>query len=193
MDKRPTLAESIAASVQAEAEDKGFWAFVPYHLIACIAVGAVIGWLMPAEFWSDAKWDVSTAVFGGLLAFNGILLALGWFAFSKIYEIISNNSLGKRLTQHGLLGVHLSFIDYNHIVFVTSALLTGCCLFFVLLEVPIWADRIALGGALSLTMYSLVKAISATSTMNELVWEQAHMADATSPALRTVGGNDNSS
>ena len=157
-------------------------------IAAVLSVGFASASYIPLEFWMDSKWVVSTAVFGGLLAFNGLLMVLGWFAIAKIYEILSNDSLGKMLTTHGLLGLHLSFIDIIHLVLICASLLSVLGLIATLAGLPIVVDRLLFGGGLGLTLYGLSCAFSATRMMNDLIWEQANIGREP-PKLETVGGN----
>ena len=189
MNNRPTLSVSIATALISSAESKGFLAYVPFVFGACLAVGFASAEYIPVGFWLDSRWDVSTAVFGGLLAFNGLLMSLGWFAFSKIYEIIANDSLGKMLTKHGLLGVHLAFIDISHLVLICASLLSVLGLVATLTGMPILVDRLLFGGCLGFTLYGLARAFSATKMMNDLIWEQANLSR-NPPKLETVGGNE---
>ena len=46
-------------------------------IAAVLSVGFASASYIPLEFWMDRKWDVSTAVFGGSMAFNGLLMSLG--------------------------------------------------------------------------------------------------------------------
>ena len=188
MNKRPTLPVAFATALKIRAESKGLLAYVPFVLGACLAVGFASASYIPLEFWMDSKWDVSTAVFGGLMAFNGLLMSLGWFAFSKIYEILANDSLGKMLTKYGLLGLHLSFIDITHFVLICASLLSVLGLIATLAGLPIVVDRLLFGGSLGLTLYGLSCAFSATRMMNDLIWEQANIGREP-PKLGTVGGN----
>jgi hypothetical protein len=151
---RPTLSVSLAMSLKASAESRGFLAYIPFIFGFCLVAGFVSAEFIPTEFWSLERWDVSTAVYAGLLAFNGLLMSLGWFAFSKIYEILASDRLGKMLTKHGLLGVHLAFIDVSHIVLISASALSGMGLVAVLVEAPLWVDKLALGSALGFTLYS---------------------------------------
>lgn len=185
MKKRPSLAVSIAASLQSGAEARGMRAYFPTWILLSAALGGTLATSLPSEFWSQENWDISTAVLAGLLAFNGLLLALGWFAFAKIYETLTGTKLGSMLTRHGLLGVHLAFIDVSHFVLVFSSIASVACLVTVLLPLPIWADRTMLGISIALTAYGLFRAISATQMMNDLVWEQAHL-EHSGPQLAAV-------
>lgn len=188
MIKRPSLAVALAQSLQSGAESRGMLAYVPFVFAACLALGFSGARYVPLEFWTDARWDVSTAVFAGLLAFNGLLLSLGWFAFSKIYEILANDRLGRMLTANNLLGVHLAFIDLSHLVLIAASLLSVCGLMGVLIGVSIWVDQLILGSCIGFTLYGIARAFSATRMMNDLIWEQAHL-DRDGPNLHAVGGS----
>lgn len=186
MKHRPSLAVSLATSLKSGAESRGFLAYVPFVFGMCLVVGFVSAEFIPGEFWSDARWDVSTAVFAGLLAFNGLLMSLGWFAFSKIYEILANDRLGQMLTRNGLLDVHLAFIDISHAVLICASALSVAGLVSVLVGAPVPVDRILLGSCLGFTLYGLARAFSATKMMNDLIWEQAHL-DRERTNLKVVG------
>lgn len=186
MKPRPSLSVSFAAALQADAEHRGFLAYVPYLLAASVVAGSSLAYYTPADFWATDHWDVSTAVYAGLLAFNGLLMALGWFAFSKIYEILVGDRLGAMLTKHDLLGVHLAFIELSHIVLVVASLSTAVGLISVLLPLPILADRILFGATITSTIYALVRAVSSVNVVNQLVWEQANLPR-TSAGVTAIG------
>ena len=188
MNSRPKLSVSLAKSLKAGAESRGFLAYFPFVFATCLTLGFVAAEYVPISFWADGSWDVSTAVFGGMLAFNGLLMSLGWFAFSKIYEILANERLGKMLTENKLLDVHLAFIDVSHIVLIAASCLSVVGLVVILAGMPLWMDEFLFGACLGLTLYGLARAFSATKMMNDLVWEQAHL-DRSGPNLKAVGGN----
>lgn len=188
MESRPTLAVSLATVVRAKAESSGFRSFIPYVFIVCLAAGFAAAFFVPEEFWSNDRWDISTAVFAGLLAFNGLLMAMGWFAFAKIYEIVTGGIIGRLLTRNNLLGLHLAFIDISHVVLISASALSVIGLISVLVSLPTLVDQGLLGACLGFTLYGLARAFSATQMMNDLVWEQAQAREAES-ALRVIEGS----
>lgn len=192
MKNRPSLAEATAKSVQLDVEARGVVGFVPYWLMLSIIVGAVVAVILPGSFFLDARWDVSTAVYAGILAFNGLLMSLGWFSFSKIQEILLNDDVGKMLTRHDLLGIHLAFIDLTHLILIAACFLSGAGLVAIPMALPLVADQLLLASTIGMTIYALYRAYSATSVANSLIWEQAHL-NIERPPLRTVeGGHDKS-
>lgn len=190
MTPRPALSKSFANALSYAVEQRGWRAFIPYIFGACIGLGAFGAWSVPGEFWADTKWDVSATVYGGVLAFNAILLAVGGNAFGKIYELITGPRLGPILKKHGLLDEHLAFIDLNQIVLVAAALASLAGLITVLLPAQLWVDRALLAGSFSLSAYSLMRTFDSTRMMHELIWEQAHLGDeegsSDQPRLRPV-------
>src|SRR3712207_1066163 len=107
MEKRRSFAESFADALRVSAAKRGWRAYVPHVLLICLGLGAGGAYAVEAAFWSTEKWDVAATVYGGLLAFNALLLAVGWSAFSKIYEVISRGRLGEVLLKNKLLDEHL--------------------------------------------------------------------------------------
>jgi hypothetical protein len=139
-------------------------------------------------FWADEKWEVSAAVMGGMLAFNGILLAVGWGAFSKIHDIISEPEFSAFLKRHDILDIHMMFVDGTHFALAASALASFAALIGVLLPLPLLADKALFAISISASLNAVMEAFRATEMMNDLIWDKAHSDERPSsqPSLRTV-------
>jgi len=174
MDSRPKFLGSFFRAVGDAIDRRGLRAIFPIWLVLGLVIGAAVAWYMPSIFWADERWGVATTVYTGLLAFDGLLLALGWGAFSKIYEILSTGWFAAFLRRNNLLSDHLLYVQIVHATLVVSALSSGCGLLTIFFSLPIWADKIILAGAVGLSLYALIKALSAMSMMNDLIWELAH-------------------
>lgn len=188
MRSRPSFAQSFATAFAEDAKDRGWRAYVPIYIGGSAAAGSIAAFGVPATFWYDTNWGVSAAVFGGILAFNGLLLALGWSAFSKIYEVMLTEPIGPILRRHNLLDVHLAFIDANHFVLVVAALASGTAMLVTLAVVPLFVDRMLFGLSVAMTMYSIVRALASIRMMNDLIWERAHFTSTGEPSLQSVRG-----
>lgn len=186
MKQRPTFAQSFASALSDDANERGWRAFVPIYVLVSFGFGFFAAWRLPVNFWADAEWGVSATVFGGILAFNGLLLALGWSSFSKIYEIILSEPIANALRKHGLLEGHLAFIDANHFVLVVAALISGIAMVATLAFLPPWVDRVLFGLSIALTIYSLVRALASIKMMNELIWEKSQLNGNSDSPLRAV-------
>ena len=173
MDQRPKFVDTFCKSIRSAWKRKDILSLVPYWLLLGLALGSVVASLLPASYWSDENLGASTTVFSGFLTFDGLLLALGWGAFAKIYEMLGTGWLAVFLKRNKLLGEHLFFVDAVHGILVVSAVSSGVALVTVLLTVPLIVDRIIFAFAIGLSVWSLVKAFSAMRLMNDLVWESA--------------------
>ena len=111
---RPDFLASFFSALAERAEAGSLWKMLAVPVIAGAISGAA-AYYMPAEFWSDQRWDVSATVYTGVLTVNGLILALSWSAFSRIYESISAPKFSAFLRKHGLLNKCI----------VTVSLITG--------------------------------------------------------------------
>lgn len=195
MSERPKFLPSFMDLLKRESEESGSWAIVPFKMIVCIGIGSAVGYLVPADFWSDARWDVSTAVYGGLLTFSGLILALGWSAFSRIYETLFRGDFGGYLHEKGLLNDYLVHTSFMHFAQVLSVVFCGVGLVSVLADGAWhWVDRAILAVAVASIAYDLKQALDAVSMMNDLAWNSAifarHRRDhpETSNVVKAFGG-----
>jgi hypothetical protein len=187
MPHRPRLSESFAEGLSIAAKARGVRAYIPGWAIICLALGSFAAWSLPAAFWKDTEWGTSMTFYGGLLAFDGLLLAIGWGAFAKIYEIIGTGDFAAFLRRNGLLPLHFLYIDLAQAALVLAALSTGTAAVMTLADVVLILDRAMMALSIGTSCYAVVKAMSATSAMHDLIWERANLPSATNPPLAVVG------
>lgn len=172
--ERPKFLPSFIGAIQEEAESHGWSAVFPFVLLSCAVTAGVIACIAPAEFWSEAKRELSVAVYVGLLTFNGLILALGWTAFGRIYDVLLRGDFGKYLMRNNLLNNYILQITYMHIFQIGAVITSAVGLIAVLLDaIPLVVSRILFGTALLFTMYAIKQAIDAVTAMNDLVWQSA--------------------
>jgi hypothetical protein len=160
--------------LQRESERSGFWAIVPIKLAVCVGIGCAVGYFVPSDFWSDGRWDISTAVYGGLLTFSGLILALGWSAFSRIYETLFRGDFGAYLYEKNLLNDYLVHISFMHVAQVLSVVFCGVGLVSVLFDsVWSWLDRSIMAAVVAAIVYGLKQSLDAVTMMNDLAWNAA--------------------
>lgn len=107
MTTRPTLLKGLLDSWQLTLAHGRARELVPVWIIASAGLGAVAAWFLPAKFWNGEELDAVVGALGGLLTFNGIVLALCWSAFGKVYEIIGAGAFSAHLRKHNLLSHYL--------------------------------------------------------------------------------------
>jgi hypothetical protein len=171
---RPSFAASYAKAFAIAAKKRGWRAYLPLRQILSLTLGAAAAYFMPQVFWLDEKWEVSAAVMGGMLAFNGLLLAIGWSAFSKIHDIISEPEFSAFLKRYDILDIHMMFVDGTHFALAAGALASFAALIGVLLPLPLLADQILFAITVGTSVNSVTEAFRASEMMNDLIWDKAH-------------------
>jgi len=136
-------------------------------------VGELSAYYVPAKFWSDDGWGTLATVYSGILTFDGILLAVGWSAYSKVYEIIGSATYASFMRRNDILDIHLVAIDLVLFFLTISAVLAGMGLIVALCPVPIMVDRALFGAMVGFALYSLVQTRRASGMMHDLIWDRA--------------------
>ena len=170
---RPRFIETFGKTLQIATKKRGWRAIIPYRFAGAIAVGAIAAMAIPSIFWANDKWDISTAVYGAILAFNGLLLAIGWGAFSKIYEIIGEGEYAEFLRRHNILDIHIFFVEVVHLALAAAAIASALALIFLMFDLPLWIDRVVFSFLVGLSINSLAEAFRANGMMHDLIWEKA--------------------
>lgn len=192
--ERPKFLPSFIGAIQKESELRGWLAVLPFVLLICAALAAAVAYYMPVSFWLESKRDLSVAVYVGLLTFNGLILALGWSAFSRMYDVLLRGDFGKYLMSNNLLNDYILAITFMHIFQVGAIVISAVGLITVLVDdIPLLALRIIFGASLALTAYAIKQAIDSVTAMNDLVWQAAyfesHRPAAGSNVVSVRGGN----
>jgi hypothetical protein len=171
---RPRFLAAYFEALTESVKIRGVLAVIPYKLLLCSALGAAVGYCLPADFFSDARWDISTAVFAGLLTFNALIIAISWSAFSKVFEIIAAGNFGAYLKAHNLLHRYLVLIGFMNVAQIAAALISAAALLLVTMDLGhAIFDRAVAALSVASTIYSLSQALSATRMMADLVWHKA--------------------
>lgn len=172
-NSRPSFLKTYFRLVSESIDSKPL-RLLPFWLLAGLGIGCSVAWFVPAAFWNNANWGASVTVYAGVLAFDGLLLALGWGAFSKIFEILSSGDFAEFIRRNDLLEDHLFYVDFVHFTLMMSAFFAGLGLASVLLPLPLWLDRLILGVAVGVSLWASLKAGGAVKMMGALIWENAH-------------------
>lgn len=170
--ERPRFLPSALEQLRQEASLTGWRSVVPVWFIAFAVLGAVAAYAVPDVFWDSGRWDVSTAVYAGLLTFNGLVLALGWAAFARMYDVLLRPGFGNYIYKAGLMNDYIVQISFMNIIKVFAISFSAIGLLSVLIENPyIIIDRIIFALVVCLTAYEIKQATDAVSAMNDLVWQ----------------------
>lgn len=174
---KPSFPQTFAEGLTVAAKNRGWIAYVPIRLIICALIGAAIAINLSPALWSTSARTDLIAIYGGLLAFNSLLLAVGWSAFSRLYELIGSGPFSKFLKRNGILKYHILFIEVAQASLIAASLASGFGLFSSWMLFHTWFDRLLLGTAIGLSCYAILKALESTQAMNDILWEASDFED----------------
>ena len=184
--ERPGFLKSLLDSWQLTLSHGKARDLIPYWIASSLAVGATVAAFLPSNFWDGERLDVSVAVLSGLLTFNGIILALCWSAFGKIYEIVGAGAFAAHLRKHELLNHYLLFVGYCHAVQIVAIAATGFALFALWLPFEVWTLKMAVGSSIAASIYALRQGVATSKAMQDLIWRKATFDEAPR-SMQSVG------
>lgn len=185
--RRPSFFECWLDDIKLEYRKHGWHGVPPWWLIILVGGGAAGAFLVPAEFWSRDKWDVSTAVYGAILTFNALVLAVSWGAFSKIFESACAPGFSAYLRERGLLVFYIYYIDYVHLAQLVAVAASAVGLLSVVIDLlPEMWERVLFGAVVGLSAYAMKQAAGTVTAMHDIVWYRS-IYDA--HQLAASGGN----
>ena len=127
-----------------------------------------------ASFFYPRRWDVSVAVYSGLLAFNALTMALAWSGIGRVYDTLSSPKFSSFLQHTGVLGRYHFTLGFIHTVQSLAALITiGSMGVLLIGHIGIFWDRVALAATIGATLYALWWAYSAAQVARDLSWHHA--------------------
>lgn len=174
IEERPRFLSLLLSELREDLDARGIVALVPVWLLASLAVGFGAAWFVPSAFFSDDKWDISTAVYGGFLAFNGLLLALSWQAFARIQSSICAPGFSSFLKRRSLISGYLFWIDYVQYSQVAAVCISAIGLISILFDrLLTMTDRVVLSIVIGLSIYAVKNAMDAIRLMHDVVWLHA--------------------
>jgi len=185
LQKRPSFIDSWLADIREDYLRYDRRKLVPWAALACVAIGATVTALVPKDhFWN--KPEVSVVFFTAAVTINGLLLALSWASFAKIYDIASEPKLAAFLRRNDLLRDYIFHVDFIHATQVAALSCSGAALILCVIEhmpAPIEAyvttltlQKIGLAATVATTIYALKYALGAVRIMQDLVWYSGYVS-----------------
>jgi hypothetical protein len=182
--QRLSFIEAWLADLQDDVRRYGKRKLIPWAALLSCAMGAGVALLVPDEhFW--AKPEVSVVFFTAAVTINGLLLALSWGSFAKIYELASEPSMAAFLRRHNLLNTYIFHVDFIHYAQVVALSCSGVALILCVIgHLPhaisdyvslLFLQKASLASSVASSIYALKYALGAVHLMQDLVWNSAHM------------------
>lgn len=169
---RPPFLRSLLEAWQSSLDD-GLWSLFPYWILLSFGAGAWAAVELPVVVLGGADKELGVAAMAGLLTLNGLVLALSWSAFSKIYEIIGAGEFCAFLRRNKLLSHYLVYVGYVHIAQILAVATAGLAMFSLLLPVPTWGMRTLIAVAIGSSIYAIRQAVAASTVMQDLIWQRS--------------------
>lgn len=170
---RPKFLNSLLDSWQLSLKHEGAKALIPYWILLSIGLGGALAISLPAAFWDGTKLDVTVSAISGLLTFNGIVLALCWSAFARIYEIVGAGAFAAHLRKNSLLNNYLMFVAYCHGSQVLAIFISAFAMAALWLPFEVWFVKASVGGAVATSIYAMRQGIVTSTVMQDLIWQKA--------------------
>jgi hypothetical protein len=186
--KRPSFFESWLDDLQDDVRRSGPKQLIPLKIVLFLIVGYCASRLAGSgEFW--AKPEQSLVFFAAIVTFNGLLLALSWGSFAKVYELASEPKLGQFLRKHQMLSTYIFHVEYIHYTQIVALSFSGLCMLLSIIDVLPYIDRevslatvreVTMALSVASTMYALSNAQGGVRMMQDLVWFAAELSDLSS-------------
>lgn len=170
---RPTFLKSLLDSWQLSISLGRERDLIPFWILAAFALGWAVVYFIPSSFWAAKERSNVVSILSATMTFNGIILALCWSAFGKVYEIIGASGFAAHLRKHNLLNHYLVFVGYCHIAQVVAISMTAFALFALWLPFASWFVKLIFGGAVAATAYALRQGVATSTLMQDLIWQKS--------------------
>lgn len=169
----PTLFQSWKDDLKTSWETH-WYHLIPWKILLCLGAGWALADNIQSSFFYPRRWDVSVAVYSGLLAFNALTMALAWSGIGRVYDTMSAPKFSSFLQHTGVLSRYHFTLGFIHTVQSIASLITIISLGVLLIgRVDIFWDRVALAATVGGTLYALWWAYSAAQVARDLSWHYA--------------------
>jgi len=189
----PNFVQAWIKDLSDEVNDRWYRIVPIWFALFFIPAGAA-AYFIPVSFWVDKKGDLlgnASLVYSAILTLNGIIVALSWSAFGKIYEMIGAGRFSVFLQENAVLDAYLFLVRYVQVFQMLAMISSVSALLAAQFpQVPMVAQRALLAAMLGFAAYAIKQASSAVGVMQDLVRYRAAFdaADSQQPkgSLRAV-------
>jgi len=184
--KPPTLIQAWRDDLRTSWNNH-WWHLFPWKIALCGGAGWLLASNIQSAFFFPRRWDVSVAVYSGLLAFNALTMALAWSGIGRVYDTMSAPRFSSFLQYTGVLSKYHFTLGFIHSVQSLAALITiGSMGLLLIGEVDVFWDRVALASTVGATLYALWWAFSAAQVARDLSWHYATFDSLDDEQIRTI-------
>jgi hypothetical protein len=153
--------------------ETGFGRLVPWIMLGCVGIGFGAARYASSELFQQGNAGTLATIYGGIVTFNGITLALTWSAIGKVYDTVARPDFSRFLRASKILSTYLFYVSLVHTVQVTSAVAAVLGLVSVFQPLPPLVSRIAFGVVVATTLYAIRWAAGSAKIVQDLAWHYA--------------------
>lgn len=175
---RPTFLKSLLESWQLSIDHGRPRDLFPFWILGSFGAALWATVYLPYKFWDGTEIDAAVGALAGLLTFNGIVLALCWSAFAKVYEIIGAGAFCAHLRKYNLLSHYLVFVTYCHAAQILAITCTAFALAAMWLPLKLWFVKVAVGAAIGSSIYAVRQGFASSQVMQDLIWRKSEFDQA---------------
>lgn len=172
----PSFPPTYAKALKFAADRRGWLAYIPVAGLFAILVGVACFIMTPSAFWCPANRGNAIMVYAAILTFSGILLALGWSAFTKNFDIIGRGHLGEFLKENDILDVHLLFISITNWSLTVFSIMTFIGLISLVLCTNVIVMRVVFALMITSAFNAVARSLSLNRFIQELIWDDINQA-----------------
>jgi hypothetical protein len=181
-ESRPGFIDAWLDDLLDDYRTYGIRKLFPWFLALFIAIGWGASKLVNYdELWG--KPEVAVVFFAAAVTINGLLLALSWGSFGKIYEIAGRPELARYLKEKKLLKTYIFHVDFIHYTQIVALACSGLALLVSVFDLSRLEEYVSIQlihdlvftSTIASTMYALRYALGAVTIMQDLVWHSASL------------------
>lgn len=150
-----------------------WYRIIPVWFLLFFGAAGAAACFLPEEFWfnrSNQSVGNATVVYSAILTLNGIIVALSWSAFSKIYEMIGAGKFSEFLQRHNVLEGYLFLVRYVHFFQIVALSFSMIGLLAAQFDlIPIGWQRILFILLVGFGAYAVKEATKSVGVMQDLV------------------------
>lgn len=169
---QPNFVQAWIKDLSDEVND-AWYRIIPVWVLLFFGSATAAAYYMPSSFWVNRAGEVvdhATILYTAILTLNGIIVALSWSAFGKIYEMIGAGKFSAFLQKHEVLESYLFLVRYVNVAQMSALVVSMATLIAAQFpQVPLTAQRVLCALALGFGAYAIKQASTAVGVTEDLV------------------------
>ena len=170
----PSLSVTYIKALSAAVQNRGWLAYIPFSFLSAAGAALCSFFLVPKSFWGATAIGNSIMIYAGILTFSGILLAVGWSSFAKVYEILGRGNLSRMLKNQNLLDVHFMYVSIANFMLTVFVVICAIGLLSLTVTKPVLLDQIILASICGSGILAITATFNISKFLQQLIWDEIY-------------------